>query len=281
VTNDEYQPTSIHQPPTVRPAQNGGITNVVHQMRAERSRLAIMRLSFALLFAVCALALVWVMPWFGAGLTFDNYSTAAAGAVLLCTMSGVGALAFILVWGPTFRNEPLPEFLRVLFGSRQLIRGRHQFYSRLAAECKRARKDRRYIFSVIMVQRAPGSEQHDWLEPAQEQDVAAMILRGIVRGEDVVATSPSALWVLITGAAEQARERVAARVAQSLLEFDEPLGLTGARAMGSATFGDDGDSPELLLFTMKQRLRPLADFEETYAPPAPVAAPRSAAASRS
>lgn len=273
MTNDESRPTSIHQPPaSVRPAHNGGITNVVHQMRAERSRLAVMRASFALLFVVSGFALVWVIPWFGVGLTFDNYSAAAAGAVILCTMSSMGALAFILVWGPTFRNEPLPEFLRVLFGSRQLIRGRHQFYSRLAAECKRARKDRRYIFSVIMVQRAPGFDQHDWLEPAQEQDVAAMILRGIVRGDDVVATSPSALWVLITGAAEEARERVAGRLAQALLEFDEPLGFTGARGMGGATFGDDGDSPELLLFTMKQRLRPLADFEETYVPPAPAAA---------
>lgn len=274
MTNDEYRPASIHQSTNVRPAHNGGITNVVHQMRAERSRLAIMRLSFALLFVVSGFALVWVIPWFGVGLTFDNYSGPAAGAVILCAMSGLGALTFILVWGPTFRNEPLPEFLRVLFGSHQLIRGRHQFYSRLATECKRARKDRRYIFSVIMVQRAPGFDQHDWLEPAQEQDVAAMILRGIVRGDDVVATSPSALWVLITGAAEEARERVATRVAQALLEFDEPLGFTGARAMGGATFGDDGDSPELLLFTIKQRLRPLGDRDETHASPAPAAASR-------
>jgi hypothetical protein len=274
VTNNEDRPTSIRPTTTVRSAQNGGITSVVHQMRAERARLALMRVSFALLFVTCGFALVWVMPWFGVGLTFDNYSGAAAGAVILCAMSGLGAVAFIVVWGPSFRNEPLPEFLRVLFGSRQLIRGRHQFYSRLAAECKRARKDRRYIFSVIMVQRAPGFEQHDWLEPAQEQDVAAMILRGIVRGDDVVATSPSALWVLITGAAEEARERVATRLAQSLLEFDEPLGFTGARAMGGATFGEDGDSPELLLFTMKQRLRPLGDREDTHAAPAPATASR-------
>jgi hypothetical protein len=44
--------------------------------------------------------------------------------------------------------------------------------------------------------------------------------------------------------------------------------------MGGATFGDDGDSPELLLFTMKQRLRPLGNREETHAPPAPAASSR-------
>ena len=240
---------------------NGGIPNVVRQMRSERVQLAVMRASFAALAALALLTLVWVLPFFPLGLTADNYGGPAAGAVILTTLTFLGALTFVLIWGPSFRNEPLPEFLRVLFGGHQLIRGRHQFYSKLAAECRRARRDRRYLFSVIMVQRGPAYEQHDWLEPSRETDVAAMLVRGVVRGDDVVATSPGAIWVLITGAGEDSRERVVTRLAEVLLDFDEPLGLTGARAVGYATFGEDGDGPELLLFAMKQRMRPLTDFE--------------------
>ena len=262
---------------TVRAVSNGnranvGVTHVVRQMRAERSRLMLMRISFAMLLVASGLGLLWVLPWFSIGLTFDNYSGPAAGAVILATISGVGAVAFLLVWGPSFRNEPLPEFLRVLLGGHQLIRGRHQFYSRLAAECKRARKDRRYLFSVVMVQRGPTLEQHDWLEPGREQDVAAMLVRGIVRADDVVATSPGALYVLATGAGDEARERVVQRLIEVLNDFDEPLGLTGARAIGSATFGDDGDSPELLLFAIKQRMRPVAQPEEPQQAPAAASA---------
>lgn len=252
------------------PLRNGGIPNVVRQMRAERVRLGVMRLAFATLAVASGLTLIWVLPWFPIGLTFDNYSGPAAGAVILCTLSCLGALGFALVWGPSFRNEPLPEFLRVLFGSHQLIRGRHQFYSRLAAECRRAKKDRRYVFSVIILQRGPGYEQHDWLEPSREAGVAAVLVRSVVRSDDIVATSPGAIFVLITGAADEARERVVGRLAKVFIDFDDPLGLTDARAVGSATYGEDGDSPELLLFAMKQRMRKLVDFAEQ---PAPAAAP--------
>lgn len=266
-----YRPHALRAVPNGNRA-NVGVTHVVRQMRAERSRLMTMRMSFALLALASGLGLIWVLPWFPLGLTFDNYSGPAAGAVILATLAGGGALAFMLVWGPSFRNEPLPEFLRVLLGGHQLIRGRHQFYSRLAAECKRARKDRRYMFSVVMVQRGPSLEQHDWLEPGREQDVAAMLMRGVVRADDVVATSPGALYVLATGAGDEARERVVQRMIEVLNDFDEPLGLTGARAIGSATFGEDGDSPELLLFAIKQRMRPIAELDETPQPaPASVA----------
>jgi hypothetical protein len=240
------------------PLGAGGVTQVVRQMRAERMRLAAMRGSFAVLAVALGLTLLWVLPWIPLGLTTENYSGPAGGAVILCVLSFAGALGFALVWAPSFRNEPLPEFLRVLFGGHQLIRGRHQFYSRLAAECRRARRDRRYLFSIVIIQRGPAYEQHDWLEPSREQDVAAMLLRGVVRTDDVVATSPGALYVLIAGAGYEARERVCGRIAQALADFDEPLGLTGARAIGSATYGEDGDSPELLLFAMKQRMRPMA-----------------------
>ena len=249
-----------------RPPRNGGVPNVVRQMRAERLRLGLMRLAFATLALAFVLTLVWVLPWFPIGLTFDNYSGPAAGAVVLCALTCLGALGFTLVWGPSFRNEPLPEFLRVLFGGHQLIRGRHQFYSRLAAECRRAKKDRRYVFSIVILQRGPGYEQHDWLEPSREADVAAVLVRSVVRSDDVVATSPGAIFVLVTGAADQARERVVGRLAKVFLAFDEPLGLYDARAIGSATFGEDGDSPELLLFAMKERMRRLVDFEDGQAP---------------
>jgi len=245
----------------VAPTQNGGgVINVVRQMRAERVRLGLMRLSFALIFVLAALSLVWLMPWFPLGLNWDNYSGSSAGIVVLLALTTITSVTFVVIWGPSFRNEPLPEFLRVLFGGHQLIRGRHQFYGRLAAECRRARRDRRYLFSLVMVQRDTTPEQHHWLEPARDQDVAAMLVRGIVRGEDVVATSPGAIWLLVAGAGEEQRERVVDRLAHAIAEFDEPLDITGARAIGSASFGPDGDSPELLLFACRQHMRALSDL---------------------
>ena len=104
-------------------ARLSGIATVVGQIRAERRRLILLRLSFVGVVLLHLLLLAWVTPWIPFGMTAEDYTQATAVALLLALSSSISSLTFLIVWAPHFRQETLPEFLRVLFGAQQLIRG--------------------------------------------------------------------------------------------------------------------------------------------------------------
>ena len=114
------------------------------------------------------------------------------------------------------------DVVRLRPGAGQLIRGAQQFHSRLAAECRRARRDRRHVFSLIVVQLPNGEsasgEQRPLLEETENnRQYAAMVVRNTIRGEDDVGDSwPREVWVLSVGAPKEARPSIIERLARSL-----------------------------------------------------------------
>ena len=221
----------------------------------------LMRGSFVVVAAAVLGFGAWALPWVPFGLRSGDYTPTIVAGVLLAAGCTFTSVAFVFAWAPLFRNEPLPEFLRVLFGANQLIRGRNQFVSRIASECRRARRDRRYEFSVFVVQHEgpdrspPGRisvEGHDY-------DPAVLHVRSDVRNDDIVGIiSPREIWVLILGANDEARDRVFARLERALQALDPPE----ACAIGASTFGRDGERPDDLLTVAAQRLEPLVPVYE-------------------
>lgn len=247
--------------PRTMPGRAGGVASVVGQIQAERLRFALMRISFVGLSLLYALLLVWAVPWIPVGMTRGNYDTATVMLLGLALLPFVSSLLFLIIWTPQFRNESLPEFLRVLFGARQLIRGRQQFQSRLAAECQRARKDRRRIFSLVVIQ-VPGSSREEREKRDGARLLAAMLVRDCVRGEDVVADSwPHEVWVLAVGAPAEARPHIIRRLARALATSDTPVDSIDCK-VGGSTFDLDGQDPDGLFSAAYQRLAPLPDLLE-------------------
>ncbi len=239
------------------PSDASGVRHVMGQIDAERRRLTLMRLAFAGLFLLWATATAWtvLVITFGAR---EGHATTMAVAPLLWTASSVATVSFALIWGQKFRYESLPEFLGVLFGGRQLIRGRHQFRRRLVAECYRARQDRRHAFSLMVIQyHRDDEERHDSPESTVFQEAtAAVLVRSVVRADDIVAQAgPGEVWSLILGAGEPARERVVQRVGDALSQLDG----TGCQ-IGASTFGPDGDGSDELLAAAYRRLASASAF---------------------
>lgn len=239
----------------------GGVPHVISQIKAERRQLALMRLSFAAVLALFGFFLAWVTPWIPFGLTADAYGTSIGVAILLALVSSFAALAFVVVWSPVFRREPLPEFLRVLFGGHRLIRRPEQFYSRLGAECRRVHRDRRQAFSLIILRLANGAAHH-----GQHPDLAAIVVRSLVRADDIVANCPpDEVWLLIARADARTVERVVRRLARALASPSIVLGPVQTREIGSSTIGRDGDKPDVLFSVARQRLAPVRSLDEAAA----------------
>lgn len=248
-----------------RPAlvKAGGVRIVVGQIRAERLRFLLMRLSFVGVVVLNLGLSAWALPGLPWGMEADDYTPATFVLMIMGFASAVATLLFALVWAPQFRNEPLPEFLRVLFGAGQLIRGPQQFHSRLAAECRRARKDRRHIFSLIVVQLPKGEaveEQRPLLDETENvRQYAAMVVRNTIRAEDVVGDSwPREVWVLSAGAPQEARPSIMHRLARSLSTTDGEGAFAGCR-IGGSTFGKDGELPNEIFAAAYERVAPLSD----------------------
>ena len=228
---------------------------VVGDIRAERFRFVWLRLSFLGLLALHLLVIAWLVPAIPIGMTSVD-ATAAVGLVLF-GLAYLSSLGFLVLWGPWFRHEPLSEFLRVLFGAHQLIRGRQQFLARLGAECQRARQDRRYVFSLVVIK--DGAKQDNGALPSPAQ-AAALLVRGAVRADDIVADpSSDEVWVLISRADLQARARIVTRLADALRELVAPSSSEPYR-IGASTYGADGDTPESLLATARERFARLHEL---------------------
>jgi hypothetical protein len=242
------------------PIRGGGIAQVIGQMKAERLRFGLMRLCFAALALLTLALLAWALPFIPLGATRDDYTASTAIALLLCLMGWVGSVAFLLVWAPSFRKETFPDFVRVLFGANQLIRGRLQFESRLSAECRRAKQDRRHVFSLIVVQ--VGTSRSDTLSRERRGTAsAAVVIRSGVRGDDLVAEiDPNEVWVLALAAPPDGRERVVERLARALLESHASEGATHSYRIGAGTYGEDGDDAEALFAAARARVRSLAQL---------------------
>ncbi|MEX1253017.1 MAG: hypothetical protein WEE64_01620 [Dehalococcoidia bacterium] len=242
-------------------AKAGGVRIVVGQIRAERLRFLLMRLSFLGVFLLNLGLTAWALPGLPWGMRAEDYTPATFVLMIMGFASAVATLLFALVWAPQFRNEPLPEFLRVLFGAGQLIRGPQQFHSRLAAECRRARKDRRQVFSLIVMQ-LPTQEMSDEQRPLLQdtenvRQYAAMVVRNTIRSEDVVGDFwPREVWVLSAGAPQEARPSIMHRLARSLSTTDGEGAFAGCR-IGGSTFGRDGEQPNEIFAAAHQRLMPL------------------------
>lgn len=216
-----------------------------------------MRFAFAGIALLALVLALWLFPWIPFGMTTENYGGGVAGALILSFATFITSLLFVIVWGPAFRNESVPEFLRVLFGAQQLIRGRSQFYSRIAIECARARKDRRKMFALMVVQLpANGSgSQERWDEDRQ---IATMLARSIIRSQDVVGDSwPHEVWLLAVGAGPEACSSIIQRLGEAFQRSAEPFASLSKSRMGMALFGVDGEEPEDLFAAAYQRLEPL------------------------
>jgi len=237
----------------VKPEQTVG--QVVGDLKAERSRFLWLRLSFAGVVALHLLALAWILPFVPGGMSRLDGATAVA--LVLMATAFLSAIGFLVFWGPWFRHEPLSEFLRVLFGAHQLIRGRAQFLSRIAAECQRARSDRRYLFSLVVIKEAT---KHDNGAMPSAAQAAALLVRGAVRAEDIVADPASdEVWVLISRADPHARARIVARLAETLRELVTTASFDAYR-IGASTYGADGDAPELLFDRARVRFARLQEL---------------------
>ena len=231
------------------------VSQVVGDLKAERSRFVWLRLTFLGVVALHLLALGWIVPVVPGGMsTIDGDTTVA---LLLIAIAFLSALGFLIFWGPWFRHEPLSEFLRVLFGAHQLIRGRQQFISRLGAECQRAHSDRRYIFSLVVIKEA--AEHGNSPMPSAGQ-AAALLVRGAVRAEDIVADPASdEVWVLISRADLHARARIVTRLANTLRELVEEAALESYR-IGASTYGADGDATNALFNAARERFARLQEL---------------------
>lgn len=252
----------MYEKPAAQP-KGGGVSQVVGQIRAERLRFALMRASFAVMAIVTLAFLAWAFPFVPFGASADAYTTASAISVLLGAGTWLTSVAFLLVWAPHFRSETFPDFLRVLFGGNQLIRGRAQFQSRLAAECRRAKQDRRLVFSLIVVQVGTASNGAISRSAEREAASAAIVIRGGVRGDDTVAeVPPNEVWVLALAAPQEGRERVVERLARALLESHASQGPTRSYHIGAGTYGQDGDDADSLFAAARARTSTLAELLE-------------------
>ena len=238
-----------------------GAAAVVRQMRAERRRFVLLRLSFMAVAALSATSLVWAIPWVPVGMAVPDYNPATIVLVILIVASSSSIITFHAIWWPAFQQEPIQEFLRVLLGGRQLIRGRHQFRSRLAAECRRARQERRgRIFSLIVI--CIQADQPGTVEPGRDHDeerhLPALLVRSVVRAADIVGDSwPDEVWMLSLGAGDDARQGMVQRLARALANTPTSPGAFDGASIGSATFGLDGVDPDQLLAAARGRLLPL------------------------
>jgi GGDEF domain-containing protein len=246
---------------TAQAGRNAGVSDVVRQIRAERIRFFVMRLSFLIVTFIALAFLIWVAPSLPWGASADDYTPASAASLILCLIAWIGSVAFILAWMPRFRGESFPQFLRVLFGARQFIRGRQQFQSRLATECRQTRRDRRHAFSVVVLQVAPAPKAETGQDTARDTALAAVAVRAGVRSHDIVAeVMPDEVWVLAFDAAAEGRKRVVERLARALLESHASLGPTRSYRIGAGTFGEDGENPESLLAAAHEQTRSLAEL---------------------
>jgi hypothetical protein len=231
------------------------VGQVIGDLQAERARFVWLRLTFLGVLALHLLALAWVLP--GVPMGASGLDGEASVGLILIGIAYLSALGFLVFWGPWFRHEPLSEFLRVLFGAHQLIRGRTQFLSRLAAECQRAHSDRRYVFSLVLIKEAA---KHDNSSMPSAGQAAALLVRGAVRAEDIVADPASdEVWVLISRADLHTRARIVARLANTLRELVDEAALESYR-IGASTYGADGDATNALFNAARERFTRLQEL---------------------
>jgi GGDEF domain-containing protein len=195
-----------------------------------------------------------VVPWLPLGLTFDDYTLPVLVSVVLGGLTGFFSVAYALVWAPQFKNESATEFVRALFGSRRLIRGRGQFMHRLELECRRARKDRRRAFTLVVVRL-----DHETTDVglAQLREAATFVSRSAVRSEDIVGDSgDDEVWLLALGAPQPAIPSLATRLSKALREISVASNGRKFRgyAIGAAVFGTDGEQPAVLLESAQQAI---------------------------
>jgi NADH:ubiquinone oxidoreductase subunit K len=94
----------------VPPSGDGVISSVLDQIRAERLRSAVMRLSFGGVLLIWLVFLAWAVPWVPIGLAAGEYDGTTIALLALAVASGLASTAFAIVWMPQFRHEHLPEF---------------------------------------------------------------------------------------------------------------------------------------------------------------------------
>lgn len=241
---------------SANPSPSTGIASVVDQLRDERRWLALLRLHFGVLVASWLLLLAWVIP--GTPLSaVPDYSAAMVLGLILALVAAGATLAFFAIWRPSFRGEPLSEFVSVVSGSGRLIRRRKQFEARLRLECRKARPDD--AFSLLVVELASPMTDRRGRSDLQGEDPAiqAVLVRSVARTDDVVAeVRPAQVWVLAVGADEAGRALLEGRLRRALLGSTIP-GTDGAR-IGGATFRSDATTPNDLLALAHERLTSIA-----------------------
>ncbi len=222
-----------------------------------------MRASFVGIAVVTLALAAWAIPWIPIGMDVEDYDVATVTTFVLAGIASLAVQGFIYVWAPQFQGEPLPEFLRVLMGAHRLIRGPRQFYSRLAAECRQCRADRRNAVSLVIVEMSGVSEAPAAKPELMEQREALgpLLVRGSVRAQDVVAVSwPREVWVLAVATGRNARVGIMRRLARAIAVSELPADVREACRIGGSTFALDGEEPDALFSVARERLSPLSEL---------------------
>lgn len=242
------------------------VAGVLADWQAERLRLLMMRACTGALILVLAAYVFWVIPWLPLGLATADYSAPVAASVALGTLCGVFAVGYALVWAPQFKNESASEFVRALFGSRRLIRGPGQFMHRLDLECRRARKDRRQTFTLVVV-RLDGAAAQD-VGMNQLREAASIVARTAVRSDDIVGDSgDDEVWLLALGARQPAIPSLAGRLSRSFRDVVQPSEAHSFKgfAIGAASFGPDGEQSNVLLECARRAIAAISDGASQHA----------------
>jgi len=204
---------------------------------------------------------IWAMPWVPVGMTRDDYSPRVVAALLLAMGSTLMWLAAAFTWGLAGADRQLVEILHSLLGRRARLRNRHQFYNRLARECRRARRERRSSLSLFLVRLSTGEDR----EGNRALEHVAHALMAAVRSSDVVGIAgDSEIGILAIGAGGKALEIIGARLrralAAALAELSEDAAATSVpeASLGVSTLGPDATEPGHLLVAARASLAPVA-----------------------
>jgi GGDEF domain-containing protein len=204
---------------------------------------------------------IWAMPWVSVGMTRHDYSPRVVAALLLAMGSTLMWLAAAFTWGLAGADRQLVEILHSLLGRRARLRNRHQFYNRLARECRRARRERRSSLSLVLVRLSTGED----CEGKRALEHVAHALMAAVRSSDVVGIAgDSEIGILAIGAGGKALEIIGARLrralAAALAELSEDAAAPSVpeASLGVSTLGPDATEPVHLLVAARASFAPVA-----------------------
>jgi GGDEF domain-containing protein len=231
-------------------------------LRARRQmwRLRWSAAGMATAFLVLAL---WLLPWAPGGMRVSDYNARTSSSLLLLAMVFFLTGGLAVSWARFLHDEPLAELWAAMAGQSMSVRSAKRFMRRMGSQCARASGDRRYAFSLVLLRlnTVPG-------DPASGRalvDAAIPLVRGAVRGRDVIGDSGAdELWMLLDATSADLGA-IAGRMRTNVLSQIHAKDEIDVR-VGYSEFGSDGRDRETLFSTARRRLQ-LKLAEEDEHPP--------------